>query len=268
MRAGFSIYLLKIITAAVLAVMIMSDICAKPAMAESPFTAFGERDTNTYIYYRIAEDDEYSEALNVYYLEEMVHVFEYRGLLWGFDDLVITHDGRNEVLVKVPAEDDLDDVLEVLETPSRFCVRTPDNQTILTGEYLKTVYVTTDSHWDGLSEEQYSVIIELNDEAAELFEGYTRRYLGQQLLVYVDNQLILSPTVQSVVTGYAAVTGMDKDTADDIARRLISCHLPVEIMRDHVYRAPNLFERLLGIKPVENEYEPAALKPYLDETLI
>ena len=54
MRAGISIRLLKVITAAVLAVMIISDVRAKPAMAESPFTAFGERDTNMYIYYRIA----------------------------------------------------------------------------------------------------------------------------------------------------------------------------------------------------------------------
>ena len=71
------------------ATIILVTVCIKPAAAENPFTVFGNQDTDTYIYYQIADADEYSEAMAMYHLEMMVNVFEYRGLIWGFDDLVI-----------------------------------------------------------------------------------------------------------------------------------------------------------------------------------
>ena len=250
------------------ATIILVTVCIKPAAAENPFTVFGNQDTDTYIYYQIADADEYSEAMAMYHLEMMVNVFEYRGLIWGFDDLVITYDPRGSITVRVPDTDDFDDVIEVLETPSSFRIRTPDKQTVITGEHLKNVYTSMDYDWDGVSEDKYTVCIELNAEGTQLFKKYTGRYVGQMLEVYVDHQLILTPTVGSVVDeGNTVISGMNKETADDITRRLLSCHLPFEITRVRVHRAPTVIEKLLGIEPEVNGYERETLKSYLDETL-
>ena len=268
MRKHHAGHRMKKIFPVLAAAVIMAAVCMNPAAAEDPFTVFGNQDTDTYIYYQITDAGEYSEALAMHHIETMVNVFEYRALIWGFDDLVITYDRRGEITVRVPAADDFDDVIEVLETPSSFRIRTPDKHTVITGEHLKNVYTSVDYDWNGISGDNCTVYIELNDEGTKLFEKYTRRYIGQMLEVYVDHQLILTPTVQSVVTeGKTVISGMNKETANDITRRLLSCHLPFEITRVRVHRAPTLIEKLLGIEPEVNSYERETLKSYLDETL-
>ena len=77
-----------------------------------------------------------------------------------------------------------------------------------------------------------------------------------------------APTINDVISdGHSFISGLTEKEADSLVCCLQSCHLPLEIKREHIYQPLNLFERLFGILPEENAYESETLKSYLDETL-
>jgi protein-export membrane protein SecD len=75
------------------------------------------------------------------------------------------------------------------------------------------------------------VALQFNDEGKALFGEITRRNLGKPVGIFIDNQLISAPTVQSEITGgQAVITGSyTLETARELARNLQAGALPVPI---------------------------------------
>lgn len=100
-------------------------------------------------------------------------------------------------------------------------------ETNLTGKNLKdTAVVFTDQ---GLSEPQ--VQLKFDDEGAKLFAEITKRNMGKKVAIYLDDEIISSPVVQSEITnGEAVITGnFTVDEAKELKRRLNEGALPVPI---------------------------------------
>jgi protein-export membrane protein SecD len=106
----------------------------------------------------------------------------------------------------------------------------PDFQyksTGLTGKNLKTASVVFASQ--GLGEPQVS--LKFDDEGARLFADLTKKNLGKKIAIYLDNEIISAPTVQSEITnGEAVITGdFSVDEAKKLAGRLNEGALPVPL---------------------------------------
>ena len=73
--------------------------------------------------------------------------------------------------------------------------------------------------------------IEFDQEGAELFAKATGQYLGRPIYIYLDEEVISAPTVQSVITdGNAMITGeFTAEEAGELALLLRSGALPVEL---------------------------------------
>ena len=97
----------------------------------------------------------------------------------------------------------------------------------LTGKNLKSASVTFQSQ--GLSEPQVS--LKFDDEGTKLFAEITKRNLEKRVAIYLDEQIISAPTVQSeITTGEAVITGkFTIDQAKELVRRLNEGALPVPI---------------------------------------
>ena len=98
----------------------------------------------------------------------------------------------------------------------------------LSGKNLKSASVTFQSQ--GLSEPQVS--LKFDDEGTKLFAEITKRNLEKRVAIYLDEQVISAPTVQSEITnGEAVITGkFSIDEAKELVRRLNEGALPVPIM--------------------------------------
>jgi protein-export membrane protein SecD len=100
-------------------------------------------------------------------------------------------------------------------------------ETNLTGKNLKsTAVVFTDQ---GLSEPQ--VQLKFDEEGAKLFAEITKRNMGKKVAIYLDNEIVSAPVVQTeITTGEAVITGnFTTDEANELKRRLNEGALPVPI---------------------------------------
>ena len=73
------------------------------------------------------------------------------------------------------------------------------------------------------------VAFEFNSEGAKMFESITQRLLNKPLGIFMDNQLISSPTVQAVISDRGVITGLTLDEADDLSIELNAGVLPIPI---------------------------------------
>jgi len=99
------------------------------------------------------------------------------------------------------------------------------DETQLTGRFLisDSIERTLDSGGNP------SLIFEFNEEGAVLFERLTERLSVTQapLGIFVDRQLISSPTVQAVISDRGTITGLSVDDAARLQRQLRAGALPV-----------------------------------------
>lgn len=98
----------------------------------------------------------------------------------------------------------------------------------LTGKNLKTATAQY-SNGQGLGEPEVS--LQFDDEGTKLFAEITKKNLGKQLAIFLDNELQIAPTVQVEITnGQAVITGnYTFKEAKDIADRLNQGALPVPL---------------------------------------
>lgn len=97
----------------------------------------------------------------------------------------------------------------------------------LSGKNLKSASVVYASQ--GIGEPQVS--LKFDDEGTKLFAEITKRNLGKQVAIFLDGNIISSPTVQSEITnGEAVVTGdFTSKEAKDLAQSLNQGALPVPL---------------------------------------
>lgn len=99
--------------------------------------------------------------------------------------------------------------------------------TNLTGKNLKSASVVFNQ--SGLSEPQVS--LKFDEEGTKLFADITKRNLNKKVAIYLDNEVISAPVVQTEIdNGEAVITGdFSVEEAKKLARRLNEGALPVPI---------------------------------------
>lgn len=97
----------------------------------------------------------------------------------------------------------------------------------LTGSNLKSATVVFESQ--GLGKPQVS--LRFNDEGTKLFADITKRNLGKPVAIYLDGNVISSPTVQAeIANGEAVISGdFTLQQAKELAQRLNQGALPVPL---------------------------------------
>ena len=117
-------------------------------------------------------------------------------------------DGR--MIVSVPVTCDLDALRERLEIAPRLEFRTPNGDVVVDNAQIESFGV----QYANADMTQYGVGFQLNDEGAKAFEEATRQFLGQAISIYLDDELISAPTVQSVISGGSGIiTGSRSDSS-------------------------------------------------------
>ncbi len=98
----------------------------------------------------------------------------------------------------------------------------------LSGAHLETADVVFQSQ--GLAEPQVS--LKFDSEGSKLFADITKRNIGKTVAIYLDNEIVSAPTVQSEISnGEAVITGNFKiDEAKKLKARLNEGALPVPII--------------------------------------
>jgi preprotein translocase subunit SecD len=94
----------------------------------------------------------------------------------------------------------------------------------LTGRYLKSnSFVQFDAAG------RPGVGFEFLDDGGDVFGQVTTRNINRQIAIFLDNELLSAPTVQSVITDRGSITGLTLERAQDLVVQLNAGALPLQL---------------------------------------
>ncbi|EXG85245.1 protein-export membrane protein, SecD/SecF family [Clostridium sp. ASBs410] len=106
--------------------------------------------------------------------------------------------------------------------------RDPDGNVLIQGKDVQNAAPETANN-NGIK--SYQVALSFNAEGSKLFEDATGKLIGKRMSIYMDQDLISSPTVQTKISGgQAVITGMqDYDDAKNLAEKINAGSLPFSL---------------------------------------
>lgn len=145
----------------------------------------------------------------------------------GVSETVVSQEGGKRIRIEIPGEFDAQEVLNSVAKTGELKFVGPDGTTILTGKDVKEASAFIDTN----SGNEPTISLELNSDGAAKFAEATKKYLGQQIAIYMDDEMLTNPTVQAVISnGQAVITGSSSlEEAQRQANIINSGALPVTV---------------------------------------
>lgn len=162
--------------------------------------------------------------------DELVKVTSQRVSAHGVVDVHVRARGADRVIMELPTGlPDVEDVGKLVSRTAKLDFGERDATTgewrvaqatgrdgqtkELTGGYFKpNARVVSDQRTN-----QPQVAFEFSDEGAHLFEQVTRRLVGKPIGIFLDNELISAPTVQTVIRSEGVIPGLRPNEARALA---------------------------------------------------
>jgi len=175
-------------------------------------------------------------------LKGVVQVIERRINAYGVAEPVIQMQGADRVIIELPGVKDIEEAKRLIGQTAQLDFREQDppgssnwkvataigldgQEKELTGKYFRpNAQVVFDQRTN-----RPQVAFEFDDEGAHLFEQITTRLIRRPLGIFLDNQLVSSPTVQAVISRNGVITGVELSEARTLAIQLNAGALPVPI---------------------------------------
>ncbi|MFN8636830.1 MAG: protein translocase subunit SecD [Chloroflexota bacterium] len=174
-------------------------------------------------------------------IKGVIQVLTRRINAYGVAEPLIQSQGSDRVIVELPGVKDIEEAKKLIGQTAQLDFREFDPTTQqwkiatakgldgeekeLTGKYFRpnaqVVFAPQTN--------QPQVAFEFDDEGANLFEQITRRLIGKPLGIFLDNQMVSSPTVQAVISRNGVIQGVRLQEARTLAIQLNAGAVPVPI---------------------------------------
>lgn len=142
----------------------------------------------------------------------------------GVTEPNVSVEGENRIRVQLAGVKDQDEARRVLGTPAHLTFRI-DDEVVLDGEDLKENGASVQ-----YDPETNQPVVALKLKDAKKFADITRNNIGVPMAIYLDEEVVSAPTIQSAIpTGEAVITGMNQDEAAELAELLNAGALPVTL---------------------------------------
>ena len=130
----------------------------------------------------------------------------------GFTEATVATQGNDRILVEIPDVDDPEEVARIIGTPAHLEFREPDGTVVLEGKDIRQAQV----QWTDETQTLCGVGFQLTAEGSRAFAEATGRLVGQAISIYLDDELISAPTVQTQITGgRGIITGSQAETTEE-----------------------------------------------------
>lgn len=159
-------------------------------------------------------------------LEDVKSQLELRVNSMGVAETVVVVEGDNRIKVDIPGVYESSDMVSQLSTTGELTFRNSDGDVLLSGSDVKSATVTTDQQ-TGYAQ----VALTMTDEGTKKFAEATTTYLNKTISIYMDEEELVSPTVNATITdGKAVISGnYTVKKAKNLAALINSGSLPVTL---------------------------------------
>ncbi|PRR77351.1 preprotein translocase subunit SecD [Clostridium liquoris] len=121
----------------------------------------------------------------------------------GVSETVVQREGSKRIRLEIPGIYDAKAVIDTVGKTGELKFVGPDKQVILTGKDVKDAIAQINP-----DNNQPIISLELNDEGTKKFAAATKKFVGQPISIYMDEELLTDPMVNEVIpNGKAQITG-------------------------------------------------------------
>ncbi|MBX9183785.1 protein translocase subunit SecD [Clostridium sp. K04] len=144
----------------------------------------------------------------------------------GVAETSVTVEGDRRVRVEIPGEYDSKDLVDSLSKTGNLTFKDEDGNEVLSGSDVEEAGTMLDS-----TSNAPVVTLKLTDEGTKKFAEATENNLNKKIYIYMDDEEISAPTVDSVITGgNAIIKGSSSiDEAKNLAGLINAGALPVTV---------------------------------------
>ena len=130
----------------------------------------------------------------------------------GFTEATVATQGNDRILVEIPDVDDPEEVARIIGTPAHLEFRDPEGNVVIEGKDIRQAQV----QWTDETQTLCGVGFQLTSEGSKAFSDATGKFIGQAISIYLDDELISAPTVQTQITGgRGIITGSKAETTEE-----------------------------------------------------
>ena len=145
----------------------------------------------------------------------------------GFAEATVTQIGNTGIRVEIPDVKDPQAVLDLIGTPAKLEFADPQGNIFMDGSYVQTASQSYDN------DNRPCIQLVLTEEGVQLFGDMTARSIGQEIAIYLDAQLLMSPVVEAAIYGPVLISGdYTVESAANVALQLQSGALPMTLRQD------------------------------------
>jgi preprotein translocase subunit SecD len=177
-----------------------------------------------------AEDTATVQATNDA-IDAAVGVIDKRVNSLGVSEATVVREGATSkrIIVELPGWEDPERAKELIGKTALLEFKTEDGKVIVTGSHLKNAQLVFSQEQSSLGEPEIS--FELDAEGTKAFADATAANIGKKITIYLDNQVLMSPTVNDAIAdGKGVITGgFTAEEASNYALLLKSGALPVKL---------------------------------------
>lgn len=171
------------------------------------------------------------------------NVIENRVNMFGISESTVrtsNYEGKDRIIVELPGISDTQSAIDLIGETAQLIFAEVIEETPLDGSTPSAKLIPTDLTGADLEKAEVifdrntgspNISIQFTEEGGKKFSEITKRNIGKQLPIVLDNQLISSPTVQEqIVGGNAQITGtFTVEEAKSLAIQLNAGALPVPV---------------------------------------
>ena len=139
-------------------------------------------------------------------MEALKEVIRKRVDNMGVSEPIIQLEGEDRIIVQLAGVDDPDEAIELVGRTAKLEFVDPFGNVILTGSDLADARGVRNS--GATVREENAISLTFSDEGTKKFAQATQRFLGQVIEIYIDDECVVSATVNTPITnGQAQITG-------------------------------------------------------------
>lgn len=120
----------------------------------------------------------------------------------GYTEASVTKQGNNNIRVEIPAVSDTEQLIALLGEPAKLEFKDESGNVVIRGtNHLKDADAR---YYEGY----YAISLQFNTEGTKAFAEATSNNVGKKIGIYVNDKMIIEPTVNTAITdGNAIITG-------------------------------------------------------------
>ncbi len=140
----------------------------------------------------------------------------------------VASEGTNRIRVEIPGVDDAETAINEIGQTAHLYFMDESGNVVVDGKNVKDAYRSTSSQ-NGVSE--VVVALEFDDEGSKAFADATQNNIGKPIYIYMDNDVISAPKVNTAILDGSAIIEGDftNEEAQTLANLIKSGSLPFDL---------------------------------------